>query len=413
MFRKVTILLSGSLIAQLLPLLSAPLLTRIYSPEAFGEFGFFVAIASILGALANLKFEHAILIAKNSVVAFHVLLLALISTCFISLTLFLSFLFVPNNVFDSKWFTITESQAILLPIYFLFLGLSNAFSSMLFRSEQFSAVAKSRVSQAFVVTGLMIFFGRIYPGGLTLILSTIVGQSVCILAMLTLRDSKITIATGLRKSLLVRSFKRYKRFPLFTVPSDLLNVLAANVPMIFLSGIHGDAVAGAYTLAQRVLATPLMLLGSAFSDVYRQSASQHFTSFGNYWVICKKTFVTLAGLSVVPMIACIAFAPAFFSLIFGEDWTLAGEIVQILALAYFTKFVVSPLSYNYYLANKHSEDFVLQLLNSTVIAALFFFAQFGDWSIHILLTFYSVNLFLIYVIYGARSLYFAKSASKS
>lgn len=413
MYRKVTILLSGSLIAQLLPLISAPLLTRIYSPEAFGEFGFFVAIAAILGALANLKFEHAILIAKNSVVAFHVLLLALISTGFISLTLFLLFPFVPNDVFDSKWFTITESQAIFMPIYFLFVGLNNAFSSMLFRSEQFSAVAKSRVAQAFVVTGLMIFFGRIYPGGLTLILSTIFGQSVCILAMLTLRDSKIKIATGLRMSLLVRSFKRYKRFPLFTVPSDLLNVLGANVPMIFLSGIHGDAVAGAYTLAQRVLATPLMLVGSAFSDVYRQSASQHFTSFGNYWAICKKTFLTLLGLSVVPMIVCIAFSPEIFSFIFGENWILAGEIVQILALAYFTRFIVAPLSYNYYLANKHSEDFILQLSNSIVIVALFSFAQFDDWSIYKLLTFYSLNLFFIYIVYGTRSLYFAKSSSKS
>jgi O-antigen/teichoic acid export membrane protein len=88
--------------------------------------------------------------------------------------------------------------------------------------------------------------------------------------LLILRDRSQTFVTDLRWSLLVRFIKRYRRFPIFTAPSDLLNAFGSNLPLLFIGSIYGVATAGAYALAQRTLGMPLMLIGSAFSDAYRQ-----------------------------------------------------------------------------------------------------------------------------------------------
>ena len=46
--KNVTILASGTALAQVLPLLSAPVLTRLFSPEDFGAFSLFLAILLFL-----------------------------------------------------------------------------------------------------------------------------------------------------------------------------------------------------------------------------------------------------------------------------------------------------------------------------------------------------------------------------
>jgi O-antigen/teichoic acid export membrane protein len=166
--------------------------------------------------------------------------------------------------------------------------------------------------------------------------------------------------------------------------------------------------AGAYALAQRTLGTPLMLIGSAFSDAYRQSAAKSLATEGSYWRVTVQTLRTLSLIAVVPAVVCVALAPWLFPLVFGDQWALTGEIVQMLALVYFLRLVVSPLSYNYYLANRNSEDLVLQCLSFAATVVLFVYAQsIGLQFKHVLLVYAGV-LCIVYVVYGTRSLYFAK-----
>ena len=47
--KHVLILLTGTTVAQSIPVAISPLLTRIYTPEDFGLFALFVAITAIFG----------------------------------------------------------------------------------------------------------------------------------------------------------------------------------------------------------------------------------------------------------------------------------------------------------------------------------------------------------------------------
>lgn len=408
--RKVSILLSGSVAAQALPLLAAPLLARLYAPDSFGEFGLYVAVTSILAAIANLKYDHAVLLAKNAVAAFHVFVICVMSTATIAVLMSLLILLAPDAWFGSRWFSVDRTHAVWLPVSFILASLTQALISILFRGEQFGAVAKVRASQAVMTTGLTLSIGFWVPTGTALIVSSIAGQGFGVAMLLLLRDSSQPFFTSLSWSLLARCCTRYRRFPVFTAPSDLLNALGANLPLLFIGSIYGVATAGAYALAQRTLGTPLMLIGSAFSDAYRQSAAKSFAEEGSYWRITVRTFRTLGLIAIVPAVVCAMLAPWLFAIVFGDQWALTGEIVQMLTAAYFFRFLVSPLSYNFYLANRHSEDLVLQCLSFASICALFLYVANNQIPFRQALLIYTTFSCGIYFLYGVRSLEFARAS---
>jgi O-antigen/teichoic acid export membrane protein len=63
--RNVLTLMTGTTIAQVIPIAISPILTRLYSPEDFGEFALFIAIASIFGFIANGRYEMALMLPKK------------------------------------------------------------------------------------------------------------------------------------------------------------------------------------------------------------------------------------------------------------------------------------------------------------------------------------------------------------
>jgi O-antigen/teichoic acid export membrane protein len=63
--RNVTIVASGTAGAQVITMAFAPLITRLYGPEAFGLLGTFVAILGIVTPLAALTYPIAIVLPKS------------------------------------------------------------------------------------------------------------------------------------------------------------------------------------------------------------------------------------------------------------------------------------------------------------------------------------------------------------
>ncbi|MFT5306040.1 MAG: lipopolysaccharide exporter, partial [Chitinophagales bacterium] len=62
-FLKNTLLLvSGTTIAQAIPMVISPILTRIYEPKSFGVLMIYVSYISILGVIATTRYEKAIII---------------------------------------------------------------------------------------------------------------------------------------------------------------------------------------------------------------------------------------------------------------------------------------------------------------------------------------------------------------
>ena len=76
--RNVLTLMTGTTIAQAIPIVISPILTRIYTPEDFGLFALFIAITSVFGSIATGRYELAIMLPNKDENAINILALGLI-----------------------------------------------------------------------------------------------------------------------------------------------------------------------------------------------------------------------------------------------------------------------------------------------------------------------------------------------
>ncbi len=65
LFKNTSILVSGTALAQLIPILLQPILRRFYSPEVFGAYSVYLSLVGILYVLSSLRYEMAIPLPRN------------------------------------------------------------------------------------------------------------------------------------------------------------------------------------------------------------------------------------------------------------------------------------------------------------------------------------------------------------
>ncbi|MAE10064.1 MAG: translocase, partial [Candidatus Marinimicrobia bacterium] len=85
--KNVLTLVTGTTIAQAIPIAISPILTRIYTPEDFGVLALFISITTILGTIANGRYELAIVLPKRDNNALELTALSIIITMGFSLLL--------------------------------------------------------------------------------------------------------------------------------------------------------------------------------------------------------------------------------------------------------------------------------------------------------------------------------------
>ncbi|MEY8878098.1 MAG: polysaccharide biosynthesis protein, partial [Leptothrix sp. (in: b-proteobacteria)] len=66
LLRATLTLLAGGALAQALPLLLGPWLTRLYSPEVYGRYQLFASVAANLAVVACARYEFALPLARDA-----------------------------------------------------------------------------------------------------------------------------------------------------------------------------------------------------------------------------------------------------------------------------------------------------------------------------------------------------------
>src|SRR5512133_2876465 len=69
LWRATLTLLAGGVVAQALPLLLGPWLTRLYAPEEFGRYAVFAAVAANLAVVACARYDYALPLAQGDIEA--------------------------------------------------------------------------------------------------------------------------------------------------------------------------------------------------------------------------------------------------------------------------------------------------------------------------------------------------------
>lgn len=366
--RSASVLLVGTGAAQAIPVALSPVLTRIYSPGDFGGFVLFSSIAVIAGISATGRYEHAVLLPKSRSQALSVVLLTVALSATVAVVLGIV---VAISRIAGLEFSKTTAWA-FVPFYVALFGPVQALTYLANRYHQFRSIARARLTAAGTAGALQVGLGLLGAHEIGLIIGNIVGQGASVSFLL--RRLRARLPRVRVKELWIQA-KRFSNFPLYSLPADLINTFANQLPLFILTARYGIEVGGFFGLTQRVLGLPVGLLAGSIADVFKNAAAADFKKHGNCRRVYLKTLAVLFSASIVPFAFFAVVAPWLFAKIFGERWTEAGFYARILSIFFFFRFTASPLGYVMYVAEKQKYDLVWQV---ALFIVIFLSLTFGN-----------------------------------
>jgi O-antigen/teichoic acid export membrane protein len=342
--RAVVTLASASAAGQIIMLMALPILTRIYTPEAFGVLAVFSALMGVVLVVSSLRYEMAIPLPRSDRNASQLLVLALSINLVTAMVTSIVVLFSRHKM--AVW---TGTPALanllwLLPIAIMTAGSYKALNLWAVRNHDYKRIARTRISQSLANVIAQIAGGIAGLGALGLVLGQMVGHSMGI--------SLLAKDIGLRRFLvrtrgsILRSralIKAYYRFPKYDVPAAGVNAISAQLPNFALAVLFNPAVAGLYYLAERVLQTPMSMVGQAVAQVLF-GQSRECIKNGNLRRTVRRILLVLIISVALPAVFIFVFSEPCFVLIFGEAWREAGVYSSWLIIGLAAQFVYSPLS---------------------------------------------------------------------
>ena len=403
-FKDSVTLISGTTISQILPIAAAPILARIYHPQDYGVLGVYMSAVGLISIISTLAYNNAILLPESEMEANKLVSLCLRLVVLTSLLTFVIVAFfsgIISETFNSPglkfwiWFA---------PLSVFMGGINGVFSMYASRLKKFKLLSFNRVicTVATVITSLIV--GTITRSEIGLFMGLFANQVLgsIYLSYQTLKNSSFKTLDFLRyewKSVA----KKYIDFPKFSLFADFINNFNNQIPVFMISRYSNPASVGYYGMSNRMLGLPSSFISNSIGEVFRQRAAKDYAQNGTCRPIFIKTFKTLLMVSIVPFVVLIFFGADIFAFVFGEKWRFAGVYTQITGPLFLFRFIVSPLTYVYYIAAKQREDFVLHIL---FVVAGFFTLLIGLKyynSVTMALGIFVFSYCIIYLIYLIRS----------
>lgn len=330
---------SGAFVSQLIIAAGTFVLSRFYSPAAFGELAVFSSWLAILAGLFTLKFELAIILPEDPLESVRLMKLTIfISLIFSSLCLALFCVYQFSGGSLPKLF-------LLIPVLTLSTAVSSSFQQWFSKKKQFSVSAIGNIlnSSANIGFSLLILLVPVIGSG-----QLILGYGLGLLAIsiyFVFRFWQMNRRIWGEAVFDFRdTFRKYADFPRYMVPASVLGLLSYQIIPLLLKQFFTIESVGYYSMANRFLYVPSVLLGTAIGEVFRVELANDRHHQKDMRPIFHSTLKKMLIMGIPFYVILAIFARDIFHLLLGESFISSGDYSRALSLAIFAQFVTQPFN---------------------------------------------------------------------
>lgn len=387
--------MTGTTVSQMIPFAVMPILSRLFTPEEFGLYAFYISIVTFLVVFSTGRYELAIPLPKKEEDAWQILILSFsILTVFSALLMLVTFLFnqeiitALNRPHLGKWLY-------LVPVFVFLTGAYNVLTMWLHRSKKFADSANAKVHLSFWENASSLILGFRKNGfsftelgaqisgifdkknvvlslnniGFSgLLIGRLFGLVLSNLFMLfILKKNKVLTKHGVYQKEMKHLAREYRSFPginmLHAASDELKNSGLSFLILYFFL----DRVLGIYNQTFRLLRAPLGIIGSAFGHVFFQEVAALSYSQKAIGPLIQKTIKKLFIIGVPIFIMIFFFSPWFFTFFLGQKWADVGVYAQYMTPWLFVNFIFSPLSHVALVVGKQFQFWMINLVSSGLV----------------------------------------------
>jgi O-antigen/teichoic acid export membrane protein len=336
-----SVLITGTAMAQLIPVLLQPLLRRPFAPEIFGAYSVYLSLLGILVIISSFRYELAIMLPKKEKDAANLLFLSLIINFIFNLVLFILISLWKEKL---SYFLNLPGKfgyyLYLVPVGTFLFGSYQSINYWLLRQKQFAALSINK----FTRRG---FEGAVQLGtkylGMThfLIYGDLLGHLSNLISGIyqSIRSGlKMDLFSRIRINYLARKYLDYPKYSL--VPA-LMSAGSTLLPVIFINKFYSLENAGYLDLSRMLLSLPLALISLSVSSVLMQKISERFRNGESIFHDLSFILILISVIGVFEIVIIMFFGVGLFKLIFGDQWGFSGEISKYLVWSYAINFVVN------------------------------------------------------------------------
>lgn len=358
-------LITGSVFAQSLGILVAPIMTRLYLPEAFGIAAIFISITSFIVAIACLRYELSIMLPESDEDAVNLLIVCLCSVLIvtvISSAVIWVYKYEIKHLLNvpelGKYFW-------LIPFMVLIGGICLALNFWHTRAKRFGQISIANAISSTVTQTSKLGFGFSgYNNGGALIFATVMGRflSALILSIQVWSNDYELFRGGIKWEKIFAGLKKFKKFPLLSTWSALLNTASHQLPAWILAYYFSPKVVGYFAFATTVVSLPMDIVGQAVAQVFFQKASEVHNHCGELPILVEEVFKKLVSIGLYPILMLTLIGKDAFVVIFGHRWGEAGVYIQLLGVMVLFRFIASPISTLFSVLEKQGSGLIVNAL---------------------------------------------------
>lgn len=399
--RSVLVLASGTLISQLIILVTLPLVTRLYTPAEYGTYSIYLSVIGILLMLVSFSYESAVTLPEDDKTASSVLGLCLLICSGVSVVSGIAIFLLQQPL--SVWLQDRDlpHYSLLFAISLFFGGCYQILNYWLIRKKHYRKLARTKYTQSIGQVSSQITLSLFHFGPLGLIAGDILGRFGGLLPQWKQwRSDMRQNSIRLKWPDLRESAYRYRRFPQLSLASNMLNSVVIYLPTIWLATFYGVHVAGWFALGQRILGSPMTLIMSSIRNVYLAESSEYMISNpGKMRPLFLKTVrhVFVLGLAIIAVFFTIG--PAAFSFLFGDEWRESGDYIRILSMMYLSQFVANSVGSTIDVMERQELHLYREIIRTLIITSALVLGLYTNQTPEMVILFFSLASTLGYVLH--------------
>lgn len=334
----------GTAIGHAITLLATPFIAKFYGPEAFGVWAGWAALAGVTATFACFRYETAISLPEEDREALHLAGVAIFVAAVVSIVVGLLVVAAWLAEVPGPWQRL-GGHVLWLPFGMLVIAWVSVATQWLARRHEVAALARAKVWASGVTAGIQLGFG--FAGGASgLILGDLIGRSAGLWRQLkaTLRAQAVQIA-GIKLGHLSAARRQYRSHAAWMTPTALIDALGQQAPMLLMLHWHGAAIGGQFSLAQRLLALPVALLGQSVAQLFLPAmvtAYRNSAGAARHLFLGASGLLALASIGLIGLSGCVE--ESWLVAIFGSGWSGMTHFLLPLSLLAGIQLTVSTLS---------------------------------------------------------------------
>jgi O-antigen/teichoic acid export membrane protein len=372
-FANTALLAGGAGLSQIVIALTAPLLTRLYSPADFGAYAVLLALANFGAVVASLRYDTAIILPKTDRAAANLAVLSLALVVLIALASVPLAALLLWGAAGLRGTQFAPALAVLLPFSIAAFGVQQVLRAWLMRAHLFAAATLTGLAQAIAMVALQIAAGLAWgSSAFNLAAASLIGTVIGSLVALPALHGEVLrhLHAALSSRRVVAMARRYRRFALYGAPYSFVAQISQRGPVLILAALGTVVATGAFALAQRIVYLPIGVVVNALSQAFYRHAAGRLQAADVQALVRRVLLgaVLIAG----PVFAAAAFnMEALFAFVFGETWRVAGHHAAWLTLAGFTVLLTYWLDRVYDMTGRQRLALGLELGFNLVSLAVF------------------------------------------